>query len=120
MQVHQASLASVTIYSSLSELAHAQSAATDLNVEAYAEFASALTSGWSSALQPPPGPHHPATSAGGGVDGEGHAADPYQRQQKGVRGAPALTVVHLPLHLVALDEGTFVLPAAADAATLAV
>jgi hypothetical protein len=29
-------------------------------------------------------------------------------------------VVHLPLHLVALDEGTFVLPAAADAATLAV
>jgi hypothetical protein len=96
LQVHLRSVTTCRIYSSVSQLAHAQVAAdSDLGVEAYAEFASALQAAMSGARSD-------------------QGLPPLPREQQ-----VHISVRHLPLHVVALDHTTFVLPAAAAAATMA-
>ncbi|GLC33675.1 hypothetical protein PLESTB_000102500 [Pleodorina starrii] len=95
---------SVSVFSSVSEHAHACQAATELGVEAYREYAELLQSEVrrARAAQAPAG-------AGGGVS-TGGVAPP----------ALSVRVAFLPLLACCVDPGLFVLPAASSAARRAV
>lgn len=82
----------------MSELAHAQldAALSPLGAEAYREYAAALLEDLGAARRAAGCPPPPRDDA------------------------PQLAVRHLPLHVAALDAGTFVLPAAGAPASLAV
>ena len=99
--------ARLTVCCAVSELAHAQQRGVELGVEAYSEYADILKQDLAQARAAA------AARNGGGGGDSGQAA--------AAAGAalPAIAVRFAPLHMVALDATTFVLPAAGAAAGMA-
>jgi hypothetical protein len=135
----------VTVCCSLSQLAHAQQAGTELGVEAYTEYEEALRQdlaqvgggswccsagfGFGSLLQTYESssrftslstltnhpPNHPTEPTNPPQKARAAAGLPVPREDQ-----LKIAVRHVPLHLAALDAATFVLPAAGAAASMAV